>query len=73
MHRYSVAELDTDKSHPGTYRIGDFLITRTRSRWRVSARDAAIDKKFSTLGGAIAWCRQQLESMPTSGIKPRHP
>jgi hypothetical protein len=64
MHRHSVTERGTDKSHPGTYRIGDFLITRTGSRWHVSARDAALDRDFATLGGAIAWCRQQLELTP---------
>jgi hypothetical protein len=73
MYRYSVSELNTDKAHPGTYRIGNFLITRTRSRWRVSARDAAVDKEFSTLGGATAWCRQQLALTRTNSIRPRHP
>ena len=64
MHRYSVTERDTDKSHPGTYRIGNFLITRTGSRWRVSPPDAALVRDFATLGGAIAWCRQQSELTP---------
>jgi hypothetical protein len=64
MHRYSVTERDTDKSHPGTYRIGDFLITRTGSRWHVSAPDVALDRDFATLGGAIAWCRQPSELTP---------
>jgi hypothetical protein len=72
MHRYSVAEPDTDKSHPGTYCVGDFLITRTRSRWRVRARDAALDKEFATLGGAIAWCRQQSE-LTAASIGPKRP
>jgi hypothetical protein len=72
MHRYSVAELDTDKSHPGTYRVGDCLITRTRSRWRLGAGDAALDKEFATLGEAIAWCRQQSELTATS-IGPKRP
>jgi hypothetical protein len=71
MHRYSVAELDTDKSHPGTYRIGIFLITRTGSRWRVGTRDTALEREFATLGGAVAWCRQQPELTPPNGIAPQ--
>jgi hypothetical protein len=73
MHRYSVAELDTDKSHPGTYRIGIFLIARIGSRWRVDTGDTALEMEFATLGGAVAWCRQQPEKTPPNGVAPRTP
>jgi hypothetical protein len=73
MYRHSVAELDTDKSHPGTYRIGGFLISRAKSRWRVSGQNATVDMEFSTLRGAVAWCRQQLTAMPMNRIGAHQP
>jgi hypothetical protein len=66
MHRYPVSHLDPDKAYPGSYRIGAFLISRAGSRWRVRAQDAAVDKEFATLGGALAWCRHQLALEPAS-------
>jgi hypothetical protein len=62
MHRNSVAKPETGKSCPVYYRVGQFVITRVRSRWRIRARDSAPDEGFSTLGGAVAWCRQHSES-----------
>jgi hypothetical protein len=61
MHRDCLTKPNTDKSGPGTYRVGEFLISRIGSRWRVSAQHIAPIRDFGTLGGAIAWCRQQAE------------
>jgi hypothetical protein len=59
MDRDSVADLDTGKSGPAVYRIGEFSITRERSRWRIRAGHSELGDDFSTLGGAIVWCRHQ--------------
>jgi hypothetical protein len=59
MYRSSVAKPHAGKSRPGTYCVGQFLITRVGSRWRIRARHFAPNEEFSTLGGALAWCRQQ--------------
>jgi hypothetical protein len=49
-----------EKSGPGAYRVGRFRIEKMKSRWRVSANHLPSGRgDFSTLGGAMAWCRQQ--------------
>jgi hypothetical protein len=58
MDRDSVADLDTGKSGPAVYRIGEFSITRERSRWRIRAGQSAPNEDFSTLKTAVTWCRQ---------------
>ena len=70
MQRTSVAVPDARKSGPKSYRVGQFLITRSKSRWRICARDSQPPDDFSTLGGAIAWCRQHLaESIMSQATK----
>src|SRR6201995_4227452 len=59
MHRSSATKPATGKATPGSYRVGAFLITRAKSRWHICADHSAPKQHFSTLGGAIAWCRQQ--------------
>jgi hypothetical protein len=51
-----------DKLGPGTHRAGEFVITRMGSRWRSQAGQSVLNKGFSTLGGAAAWCRQHGEA-----------
>ncbi|HEX3439533.1 MAG TPA: hypothetical protein VHT93_04240 [Pseudolabrys sp.] len=70
MQRTSVAVPDARKSGPKSYRVGQFLITRSKSRWRICARHSQPPDDFSTLGGAIAWCRQHLaESIMSQATK----
>jgi hypothetical protein len=61
MDRNSVARPDTGKLGPGKYRVGQFVITRVGSRWRIRARHSAPNENFSTLRGAATWCRQRSE------------
>jgi hypothetical protein len=58
MDNGSDARSQSDKSRLRLYRVGEFLIARVGSRWRICAGRCAPNGDFSTLGGAIAWCRQ---------------
>lgn len=61
-----------EKSGPGAYRVGRFRIEKMKSRWRVSANHLPPDRgDFSTLGGAMAWCRQQTEMTRSALVKPQ--
>jgi hypothetical protein len=59
MDRDSAAKPDTGKSGRSVYRIGEFSITRERSRWHIRAGHSESGDDFATLGEAIVWCRQQ--------------
>jgi hypothetical protein len=56
MHRNAVARPDAGKSGLGMYRVGQFVIRRVGSRWRIHAQHFDYETEFSTLGGAAAWC-----------------
>jgi hypothetical protein len=72
MQRTSVAVPDAHKSGPRSYRVGQFLITRSKSRWRICARHSQPPDDFATLGSAIAWCRQHAaESILSQATKPQ--
>jgi hypothetical protein len=62
MPRDIAAQTRPCKSVQGFYRVGRFLITRAMSRGHICARDTVTLENFSTLGGAMAWCRQRSES-----------
>jgi hypothetical protein len=63
-----------EKSAPGCYRVGRFRIQKMKSRWRVNANHLPPDRgDFATLGGAMAWCRQQTEVTHAVLGKPRLP
>jgi hypothetical protein len=57
MYRRSAASLDSGRPHPGSYRVGQFTITRAGSRWRITSRQSMEVGDFATLGSAKAWCR----------------
>jgi hypothetical protein len=72
MQRTSVAVPDAHKSGPRSYRVGQFLITRSKSRWRICARHSQPPDDFATLGSAIAWCRQHVaDSIHPPATKPQ--
>jgi hypothetical protein len=64
MHRSSIAKPSAGMSRRGYYRVGQFVITRVGSRWRVRARHFAPNEDFYTLGSAMAWCWQQRGDQP---------
>ena len=72
MRRKSAAVRGTGKLGQNRYRIGQFVITRVGSRWRVGARPSSLKKHFATLGGAVAWCQQQYDAQPTRTKNPPH-
>jgi hypothetical protein len=57
-----------EKIGSGSYRLGHFRIEKRKNRWHVVMRRG----DFSTLGGAMAWCRQQAEKIQvqSSGATP---
>jgi hypothetical protein len=57
MHRKPAAVPDSGKARR-KYRVGQFVITRERSRWRIRGCQSAPNEDFSTLRSAITWCRQ---------------
>jgi hypothetical protein len=71
MHRSSVAKADAGKSRRGYYRVGQFVITRVGSRWRIGAHHSGPKKDLATLVGAVAWCQQQY-AQPTRTKNPPH-
>jgi hypothetical protein len=62
MHRTSAAMPDPGKG-PRKYRIGQFVITRAGTRWRIRGRQSAPNEDFSTLLSAVTWCRQHSPSL----------
>jgi hypothetical protein len=56
MYRRSTANLDTDMLGAGSYRVGQFVIVRAGSRWRVLVRKPLQVGDFATLRSAMAWC-----------------
>jgi hypothetical protein len=60
-----------EKSGPGAYRVGRFRIEKMKSRWRVNANHLPSNQgDFSTLGGAMAWCQQQMDMARAALVKP---
>jgi hypothetical protein len=57
-----------EKIGSGSYRLGHFRIKKMKNRWHVLMGKG----DFATLGGAMAWCRQQAEKIQvhSSGTTP---